>query len=75
MNPSIEYRISGNRLVLIFNFETKASDHDIGIIYRLVEEEFDLCKGHRKTKDWPENFVVNVKKEEVCLLFSNYKDV
>ena len=35
-NPSVEYQISINRPVLIFNFETKASNHDIGIICRLV---------------------------------------
>ena len=71
-NPSVEYQISGNRLVLIFNYETKASNHDIGIICRLVEEEFDLRKGYLKIKGWSENFAVNVNKKEVRLLFNNY---
>ena len=71
-NPSVEYQISGNRLVLIFSFETKASNCDNGIICRLVEEGFHLRKSYMKTKGWSENFAVNVKKEEVCYLFSNY---
>lgn len=71
-NPSVEYQISGNRLVLIFSFETKASNRDNGIICRLVEEGFHLRKSYMKTKGWSENFAVNVKKEEVCFLFSNY---
>ena len=71
-NPSVEYQISGNRLVLIFNFEAKASNHDIGIICRLVEEKFDLRKCYLKTKCWSENFAVDVNKKEVRLLFNNY---
>ena len=71
-NPSVEYQISGNHLVLIFNYETKASNHDIGIICRLVEEKFDLSKCYLKTKCWSENFAVDVNKKEVRLLFNNY---
>ena len=56
----------------MFNFEKKASNYDIGIICRLVEEEFYFRKSYMKTKGWSENFAVNVKKEEVCFLFSNY---
>ena len=71
-NPSVEYQMSGNHLVLIFNFGKKASNYDIGIICCLVEEEFHFRKSYMKTKGWSENFAVNVKKEEVCFLFSNY---
>ena len=71
-NPTVEYQISNNRFVLTFDFGAKPSHHGIGIICRLVEEEFHLFKSYMKTKDWSENFAINVKEEEICLLFSNY---
>ena len=71
-NPSFEYHIAGNLPVLIFNFETKGSNHDIGIICRLVEKEFYLHKSYMKANGWSEYFDVNVKKKEVHSHFSNY---
>ena len=43
-NPSIECQIPGNCLVLIFNFDTKPSNHDIGITFCLADEELHLIK-------------------------------
>ena len=71
-NPSVEYQISGNHLVLIFNFEAKPSNHVTGIVCCLAEEEFDLHKHYMKIKGWSEKLPVNVKQEEVRLHFSNY---
>ena len=71
-NPSFEYHIAGNLPVLIFNIETKGSNHDIGIICRLVEEEFHLHKSYMKANGWSEYFAVNVKMKEVHSHFSNY---
>ena len=71
-NPTAEYQISNNCFVLTFDFGTKPSYHDIGIVCGLGEEEFHLRKSYMKTKGWSENFAVNIKREEVHLLFSNY---
>ena len=71
-NPTVEYQITNDRFVLTFDFGAKPSYHNIGIICRLVEEEFYLRKSYMETKGRSENFAVNVKKEEVRLLFSNY---
>ena len=68
----VEYQISNNCFVLTFDFGTKPSYHDIGIVCGLGEEEFHLRKSYMKTKGWSENFAVNIKREEVHLLFSNY---
>ena len=41
-------------------------------ICRLAEEELHLRKSYMKIKGWSENFAVNLRKEEVCLLFGNH---
>ena len=61
----VEYQISNNCFVLTFDFGTKPSYHDIGIVCGLGEEEFHLRKSYMKTKGWSENFAVKVKREEV----------
>ena len=60
-NLSVEYQIPGNCLVLIFNFQTKPSNYDIEIVWRLAEEEFHLRKNYMKIKSWSEK--VTCKRE------------
>ena len=57
---------------MTFDFGAKPSYHNIGIICCLVEEEFHLGKHNMKTIGWSEIFAVEIKKEEVHLLFANY---
>lgn len=69
-NPTVEYQISNN--CLIFVFGAKPSYHDIGIIWFLVEEEFNFGKQNMKTIGWSEKFGIDIKNEEFDLLFANY---
>ena len=71
-NPAIGYQVSQNRLVLTFVFDAKPANHDIGIICRLIEEEFHLHKHNIKRTEWSEKFAVDIKKEQVRLFFYNY---
>ena len=71
-HPTVGYQVSHNRLVLTFVFDAKPANHDIGITCRLIEEEFHLRKHNRKRIGWSEKFAVDIKMEQVRLLFYNY---
>ena len=71
-HPAVGYQVSHNCLVLTFVFDAKPANHDTGIICRLIEEEFHLCKHNLKRIRWSEKFAVDIKMEEVRLLFYNY---
>ena len=64
--------MSNSRLIWYFVFGAKPSHHDANVIYRLTEEEFHLLKHSMKTLGWSEDFIVDIKKEEVDLVFANY---
>ena len=64
--------MSNSRLILLFVFGAKPSHHDANVICRLTAEEFRLRKQNMKTLSWSKDFIVDIKKEELDLVFANY---
>ena len=54
---------------MTFVFDAKLANHYIGIICCLIEEEFHLQKYNMKRIGKYEKFAIDIKKEEVHLLF------
>ena len=66
---TVGYQVSHNRLVLTFVFDETPANHGIGIICRLIEEEFHLRKHNMKTIVWSKNLCCRHKKGRGLLTF------
>ena len=60
-----------NRLVLSFAFNINPSCHDVNVICHLIEEELHLRKRSMKILGWSKDFAVDIKRNNVDLLFAN----